>query len=129
MKLRCTQFPAFVAVAVAVCLLSGCASAPLSRPDERTEAVKVYEPDALASSRYEVVRQLWVDSWNTAVWTPTYSSEAEGIASLQAEAGRLGADGLINAYCVDRGYSKWSKSSGPAFLCYGIAIRVRQSQG
>ena len=91
--------------------------------------VKVYAPDDLAPSQYEIVRQLWVDSWSTAFRMPTYSSEADGIASMQIEAGHLGADGLINAYCVDRGYSNWTWNSRPTFLCYGIAIRVRQGQG
>jgi hypothetical protein len=101
----------------------------MSGADERNTAVKVYEPADLSSAEYDVVRQLWVDSWSTAWSMPTYSSEAEGIAAMRAEAARSGADGLINVYCVDRGRPNWSWHSGPAFICYSNAIRVRQGQG
>lgn len=57
------------------------------------------------------------------------ASEAEGIALMQDEADRSGADGLINVYCLDRDRSTWSSKSGSAFVCYGNAIRVRQSNG
>jgi hypothetical protein len=123
MKLRSSRFSALVAVAV--CVLSGCASAPQSGVERRAAEVKVYEPEQLVQGQYEVVRHLWVDSWRAAFWLPSYSSKAEGIASLQAEAARLGANGLINVSCRDQGHSIWSWSREPAILCYGNAIRVR----
>ena len=123
MKLRSSRFSALVAVAV--CVLSGCASAPQSGVERQAAEVKVYEPEQLAQGQYEVVRHLWVDSWRTAFWLPSDSSEADGIASLQAEAARLGANGLINVSCRDQGHSIWSWSREPAILCYGNAIRVR----
>jgi hypothetical protein len=124
MKLRSLRFSALVAVTV--CALSGCASAPQSGVERRQAAeVKVYEPDQLVQSQYELVRYLWVDSWRTAFWLPSGSSEAEGIACLQAEAARLGANGLINVSCRDQGHFMWSWSRKPTILCYGNAIRVR----
>jgi hypothetical protein len=122
MKLRSSCFSAFVAVAV--CVLFGCASAPPSGVERQATEVKVYEPEQLVQGQYELVRYLWVDSWRTAFWLPIDSSEAEGIASLQAKAVRLGANGLINVSCRDQGQSIWSWSRGPAILCYGNAIRV-----
>lgn len=124
MKLRSACFSAFVAVAVWV--LSGCASAPPGGVERRATDVKVYEPTQLAQGQYELVRHLWVDSWRTAFWLPTSSSEAEGIAALQAKAARLGANGLINVSCRDQGHSiwYWSREREPAVLCYGNAIRV-----
>ncbi len=88
--------------------------------------VKIYGPGNLSVNQYEVVRRIWVDSWRSNFLLPTYPSEAEGIASMQAEAARLGADGLINVGCMDQGRLKWSLSSGPAITCYGNAIRVRR---
>ena len=123
MRLRSSHF--YMLVAVAVCVLSGCASAPQRGVERQAAEVKVYEPQQLAQGQYELVRYLWVDSWRTAFWLPSYSSEAEGIASLQAEAARLGANGLINVSCRDQGRSKWSRSREPTILCYGNAIRVR----
>ena len=116
-------------VAVAVCVLSGCASVPQGGLERGTNEVKVYETGTLAASQYVVVRRVWVDSWRSAFRLPTYSSEAEGIASLQAEAARLGADGLINVICLDQGHWKWSADPGPAVLCYGNAIRVQRNEG
>jgi hypothetical protein len=127
MKRRSSRFSTFVAVAV--CVLSGCASVPQSGIEGGATEVKVYESTKLAASQYEVVRRLWVDSWRAAFWLPTYPSEAEGIASLQTEAARLSADGLINVICIDQGRSKWSSSPGPRVLCYGNAIRVRRNEG
>ena len=116
-------------VAVAACALSGCATAPPSGVEGRATDVKIYQSDNLTSSRYEVVRRIWVESWRSAFWLPTNPSEAEGIASLQTEAGRVGADGLINVICIDQGRSKWSSSQEPRILCYGNAIRLRPNQG
>ena len=124
MKLRSSRFSALAAIAV--CVLSGCANAPWSGAERQGADVKVYEPEQLAQDQYALVRHLWVDSWRTAFWLPTYSSEAKGIASLQAGAARLGANGLINVSCRDQGHFMWSRSREPSILCYGHAIRVRQ---
>jgi hypothetical protein len=111
-------------VAVALSLLCGCASAPQSGVDRHAAEVKVYQPDQLLQSQYRVVRHLWVDSWRTAFWLPSYPSEAGGIAALQAEAARLGANGLINVNCMDQGRALWSWNWEPSILCYGNAIDV-----
>ena len=123
MQVRSSRFSALVAVAA--CLLCGCASAPQSGAGRQAAEVRVYEPAQLAQGRYEVVRRLWVDSWRAAFRVPDHSSRAEGIAALRAEAARLGANGLINVDCLDQGHSTWSWSKQPAILCYGNAIRVR----
>jgi len=116
-------------VAVAVCLFPGCASVPQGGVEIAATEVKVYGSGSLTVSQYEVVRRLWADSSRAAFWLPTYSSEAEGIASLQTEAGSLGAEGLINVICMDQVRSQWSWSSERAVLCYGEAIRLRRNQG
>jgi hypothetical protein len=123
MKLRISRFS--VLVAIALCVLCGCASAPRSGAASQAAGVKVYEPEQLAQGQYELVRYLWVDSWRTAFRLQSYSSEAGGIAALQAEAERLGANGLINVSCRDQGHFMRSRSREPAILCYGNAIRVR----
>ena len=84
----------------------------------------MYESTQLAQGQYELVRRLWVDSWRTAFWVPSYSSQAAGIAALRAEAAHLGANGLINVDCLDQGHPAWSWSREPATICYGNAIRV-----
>ena len=126
MKLRSSRFSTLVAVAA--CVLSGCASSPQNGGESRATEVKIYEPAQLAQGQYELVRYLPVDSWRTAFLLPTYSSQAEGIASLQADATRLGANGLINVSCLDQGSSIWSWSREPSVLCYGNAIRMRRNK-
>ena len=111
--------------AVAACLLFGCASVPQGGAEVPATEVRVYEPEQLAPGQYETVRDLWVDTWRAAFWLPSNASRAAGIASLQAEAARLGANGLINIGCIDQGRSMWSWSTDPAIVCYGSAIRVR----
>jgi len=122
MKRQRSRFTALVAVAV--CVLCGCASAPQSGDARQPGDVKVYESEQLAQGQYELVRYLWVDSWRSAFWLPLASSESEGIASLQMEAARLGANALINVSCRDQGHYIWSSRREPAILCYGNAIRV-----
>jgi hypothetical protein len=127
MRIPSSQLSALVAVAV--CVLSGCATAPQGTVQSRPSEIKVYSFGELPVSSYEVVSRIWVDSWRTAFWPPTYPSQDEAIASLQNEAARLGANGLMNVICLDQGHSRWSTSADPAILCYGNAIRVRRSEG
>jgi hypothetical protein len=127
MKILSSQLSALVAVAV--CGLSGCASVPQSDVERRPPEVKVYDLGQLPANRYEVVSRIWVDSWRTAFWPPTYPSQDEAITSLKDEAARVGADGLVNVICLDQGRSRWFMSPEPAVLCYGNAIRVRRSEG
>jgi hypothetical protein len=109
--------------AVTILAIGGCASAPKGAADTPAAEVKVYRAGQLVPSQYESVRYLWVDSWRTAFWLPGAATEAEGIASLQAQAASLGANGVINVACIDQGH--WSSSKEPSPLCYGHAIRVR----
>jgi uncharacterized protein YbjQ (UPF0145 family) len=123
MKFGISRFSALIAVTV--CVLSGCAGAPKTAVESQAAQVVVYRAGQLSQDKYDGVRYLWVDSWRTAFWLPGASSEAEAIASLQAEAGRLGANGLNSVSCIDQGHFMWSRSREPSILCYGHAIRVR----
>lgn len=124
MKLQSVWFSGLLAMAA--CVLPGCASVPPDSPPRSASEVKVYESSTLAPTQYEVVRRLWVDSRRAAFWLPTYPTEAEAIVSLQTEAGRLGAEGLTNVICLDQGRSKWYSRPEPAIVCYGNAIRIRR---
>ena len=123
MKLASSRFSTLVVVAA--CVLCGCASAPKSAVELPASQVKVYAAGQVVQGQYEGVRYLWVDTWRSAFMLPNAASEAAGIAALQAEAGRLGANGLVNVACVDQGHYWWSTSREPSILCYGHAIRVR----
>jgi len=95
--------------------LSACATA-------RTEGVKVYSPAQLKQGEYEAVARLWVETWRTPFWVPSYSSPKDGIAALQDKAAALGANGLINVDCYgDKGLFSFGSQS---FTRYGKAIKV-----
>lgn len=117
MKAKCY----LIYLVVMVATLLGCATTPRIEADD----VKFYEPTQLSLGRYETVKHLWVESWCTALWYPSYSSEAEGVTALKAKAARLGANGLINVVCSeDKGLLPVPWSKGPSLICYGMAIRV-----
>jgi hypothetical protein len=127
MKIRNPWLSAIVAGSA--CVL--CAGAGIAQSDveERAPELRIYTFGEITMSRYEAVGRLPADSWRTAFWLPTFPNEKQAIAALQTEATKLGADGLLNVSCLDQGRSKWWLSSTePAFLCYGIAIRVRPGQ-
>lgn len=109
--------------------LAGCASVPQGDIDSRAAEIRVYKPPELSGTVYESVGHVWVSSWRTAFYPPTYPSDDEAVRSLRAEAARLGANGLVNIVCLDQNVPAKSGNSAPAILCYANAIRVRSSQG
>jgi hypothetical protein len=127
MKIRGSRLSAIVAGSV--CVLCTGAGIAQSDVEQRAPQLKIYAFGEINMGRYEVVGRPWVDAWRSAVWVPTFPSEEQAIAALQTEAAHRGADGLLNVNCFDQGRWKWSSNTEPAFLCYGIAIRVRPSQG
>jgi len=106
---------ASLAAIVSAAIMGGCASTT-------TEDVKIYSPAQLKQGEYETVKRIWVESWRTALWVPTYSSRDDGIAALRDKAASLDANGLINVDCYgDSGLFGGSQT----FTCYGKAIKVR----
>lgn len=127
MKVRSSLRSALVAGSV--CVLCVSASIAQSDVEQRASQLRIYAFGEITVGRYEVVGRPWTDSWRSAFWVPTFPSQEQAIAALQTEAVRRGADGLLNVNCRDQGRWTWSSKTEPAFLCYGIAIRVRPSQG
>jgi hypothetical protein len=107
-------------LALTVIVLSAAVSACATTT--KSEDVKIYSPAQLRQGEYETVDRIWVNSWRTALWVPTYSSRDGGIAALQDKAASLDANGLTNVDC----YGDSGLFGGElAFTCYGKAIRVR----
>ena len=127
MKTRTPLLPA--SIVCAVCALSGCATVPQDEIEQRAAEIKVYKPADLSGVSYESVGHVWVDSWRTAFFPPTYPGESEALRSLRAEAARLGANGLVNVVCLDQSVPKKPGNAEAALLCYANAVRVRPSQG
>src|SRR5260221_7959811 len=80
-----------IAMPTAVILAGGlCACATI-----KTEDVKVYTPAQLRQGEYETVKRLWVETWRTPFWVPSYSSPKDGVAALQDKATTQGANGPV----------------------------------
>jgi len=126
MEIRCSGY--FLLIALAACALAGCASAPLADGTKPASEVNLYKMNNLSGTSYEIVSRIWVGSWRSAFYTPTYPSEDEAIQSLRTEAARLGANGLADVVCLDQGRTRLFQNPGPVILCYANAIRVRPAQ-
>ena len=110
----------------------GCTTVPKEAEETvAAKAVQIYGPEQLLQGKYETIKTLWVGSWRSAFWVPTYRTAEVGIAALQTEAGKLGANGLTNVACYqdNKGQSPLHWGSEPVFICYGKAVRVRNTAG
>jgi len=118
-----TRIPALLALA----FLTACATTKIDDTKNKADGqaksddVRIYSPAELKQGDFQVVKRIWVESWRTALWVPSYSSREDGIASLKDKAKSLDANGLINVDCYgDRGLFGGSL----AYTCYGKAIKV-----
>lgn len=126
------KYQGIAVAALAACVLPGCTSVPKSgEATLKADQVRVYAPEELAKVQYELVKRLRVQSGSAAIRVPGYATAARGIAVLQAEAARLGANGLSDVSCqkYDLGQSAPVGTTEPAFICHGNAIRVRNVGG
>ena len=118
-----------IAALFALTLLCACATTRTddakNKPDDqaRSDDLRIYSPAELKQGGYQTVKRIWVESWRTPFWVPTYSSKDDGIAALKDKASSLDANGLINVDCYgDSGLFGGSV----AYTCYGKAIKLRQ---
>jgi len=96
-----------------------------------TTSVKVYGPGQSIREAYKPIEQLWTESRRSAFGAPEFRTADDGIKALQAEAGKLGANGLINVACYkdNKGQWPWHSNGQPVFICYGKAIWVGKPAG
>jgi hypothetical protein len=127
MRLRPSRLSVLVLLALSVA--SGCATAPQADSERPQKVVQVYDMDPYLGKGYDVVGRLWIDSAQSRFRVTTYRTREAAIAAMQTEAARLNADALITVGCLDQRGSTWAQGSEPAYLCYGVAIQLRQRQG
>jgi uncharacterized protein YbjQ (UPF0145 family) len=92
-------------------------SAAQTRP-----GVPIYDATQIALDRYTVVKRLGVQGWRSGYFIESYRDAQTAAEALLQEAARLGADGLINLYCLNRS----DRLSGDGYYCYGNAIKLKQ---
>jgi len=114
---------ACVAAAALLASGAGCASkgAPAKGATVPPSEIKVYQTPDLLQSQYTLIQHVWIDSWRSNLTFPTFNSEVDGMDAMRRVASDAGANGLINAICLD-GRSK--PSDKPDLYCYADAIRV-----
>jgi len=114
---------ACLATAVLVAGAAGCASKPTPAKGATVPAseIKVYQTPDLLQSQYTLVQHVWIDSWRSNITFPTFKSEADGMDAMKRVASDAGANGLINAICLD---GRPKPSDKPELYCYADAIRV-----
>jgi hypothetical protein len=83
-------------------------------------AVRVYDAGELPLNRYSVIDRLWTGTWRSAFWLPAYDDAGSAISALTTEAGRRGADGVINLHCL---HDEGGMTGG--YICYGLAIKLK----
>lgn len=107
--------PSCCLVAVLMLSIVGANAAAQDRPPP---AVRVYDATELALQRYTVIKRLWVGTWRSAFWVPSYDDLPAALKALTDKAADLKADGVTNIHCV-------SESGGTrGFFCYGLAIKL-----
>lgn len=84
--------------------------------------VPIYDSTQIPFDRYTVMKRIWVEGWRSAFWIPGHRDEAGAQHALLSEAGRLGADGVINMKCLDQTDSLFKRRG---YYCYGNAIRLK----
>ena len=114
---------ACLATVVLVAGAAGCASKPTPAKGATVPAseIKVYQTPDLLQSQYTLVQHVWIDSWRSNITFPTFKSEADGMDAMKRVASDAGANGLINAICLD---GRPKPSDKPELYCYADAIRV-----
>ena len=87
--------------------------------------VRVYDSTQIALDSYAVIKRLPVQKWKSAFWIGGYRDEAAARQALLNEAGRLGADGVVNLHCL----SQTDRFFNPAgYYCYGNAIKLKATR-
>ena len=114
---------ACLATVVLVAGAAGCASKPTPAKGATVLAseIKVYQTPDLLQSQYTLVQHVWIDSWRSNITFPTFKSETDGMDAMKRVASDAGANGLINAICLD---GRPKPSDKPELYCYADAIRV-----
>ena len=85
--------------------------------------IRVYDSTEIAFTRYQVLKRLWVQDWKSAFRVGGHNDVAAARAALLHEAARLGADAVVNLYCLDR-TDGILNSSG--HYCYGNAVKIKR---
>lgn len=111
------------ALLVALAVLAGCTHTGMRSQPAPVSAVPVYDSTQIALDRYSVVKRIGIDDWRSAFRIDGHGDLESARRAVVNEAGRVGADGVINLTCFDQ----TDRIFNPAgYFCYGNAIRLKK---
>lgn len=111
------------ALLVALVVLSACTHTATRSQPAAVSAVPVYDSTQIALDRYSVVKRIGIDDWRSAFRIGGHGDLESAQRAVLNEAGRVGADGVINLTCLDQ----TDRILNPAgYFCYGNAIRLKK---
>ena len=87
--------------------------------------LKVYSPGELPFARYTVIERLWVQMAESAFYIREHSDSGAAITALVDEATRIGADGVVNLYCLNGAQMTAQLFQQAGWYCYGNAIKLK----
>jgi hypothetical protein len=108
----------------AICVsAAGCTSfAGHTETAPDADKIAVYESQPPSHRSYVLVKRLWVASWASAGWVPSYQSVAEAAADFRSQAVALGGDAVMNFNCC-RYDATIPLESNPKLFCNGNIIK------
>jgi hypothetical protein len=104
-------------LAILPLLAAGCASQPTAAPGAADQVV-VHESVTSVTRPYKVIKRVWVDSWASNFFLPSYASREDAVRAFQQHAAAAGGDGVINFGC----YRKYDEKS---LGCNGTVVRFQ----
>ena len=111
------------AASLAVVLACSCVSASAQSDSQRP--LPVYDSTQIALGSYTVIKRIWVEGWRSALGVPRHRDEKAARTALLEEAVRLGADGVVNLYCLGQTDALFNPAG---YYCYGNAIRFKKDR-
>jgi hypothetical protein len=106
--------------AAALLLAAGCASPNAGAPVAADQVV-VHETVTSVTKPYKVIKRVWVDSWASNTFVPSYASREDAIRAFQQNAASAGGDGVINFACY-----RWGDKPDASLGCNGTVVRFQQ---
>jgi uncharacterized protein YbjQ (UPF0145 family) len=94
----------------------------LAQAPAEAAPVRVYDATQITPDRYTVIRRVWVESWRSAFFVPVSRNAGDAITALVSEAGRVGADGVVNLHCLEGSDGLFPVHG---YYCYGNAIKLK----
>ena len=106
-------------LAVLTFLAAGCASPNAGAPVS-AEQVVVHESVASTTAPFKVIKRVWVDSWASNTFVPTYATREDAVRAFQQHAASAGGDGVINFACY-----RWGDKPDASLGCNGTVVRFQ----